>query len=351
MLYFLPTIKIITIFNPSKNIETLNVLPNMKNIFISIVSSLIIISCSSPTPEPGSEPIRKPDGALIIKFADSKLETNPDITLSNNDVISISYNIKKSADGSRPVKMAAFITENNEQKGILLLDNIKLKDANEQTRSLELSLPAVGVNVFRDFYIEVTDNKGKVSSKNVRILPTGAEQIVSWSGVNLGVQGSILNSRFSSASGDVYNVCDLDSNINLVDITYATVGSPSIKPTLLSNPRRGALGLPTTASDKICTNVAASGGTPTFFAPINVPIEFGTVNDLFFKGLAIPNTTQDLVIEAGKVYMFQNTRTTRNGKSVVRKGVIKINSIANSITSTGQVITSGVVNFDVKVQR
>ena len=107
----------------------------------------------------------------------------------------------------------------------------------------------------------------------------------------------------------------------------------------------------TTASDKNCANVNASGGTTTFFAPINVPIEFGTVNDLFLKGLSIPNTTQDLAIETGKIYMFQNTRTTKDGKSVVRKGVIKINSISNATTSTGQTIASGMVNFDVKVQR
>ena len=326
----------------------------MKNIFIlSILTSVFIFSCQGPTPEPGSEPIVQPDGKLDIKFTDIRIEnSNPrTITLSNNDVIAVSYNIKKGADGSRPVKMSVYVTENNEARGILLLDNIKLKEIDEQIRTLEVSLPAVGINVFRDFYITVTDNKGKISLKNVSIIPTGAEQITSWSNISLGVQGSILNSRFSSASGDVYNVCDLDSNINLVDITYATIGSPSIRPTFLSNPRRGALGLPTTASDKICINVAASGGTPTFFAPINVPIEFGTVNDLFLKGLAIPNTTQDLVIEAGKIYMFQSKRTTRNGKSVIRKGVIKINSVANSITSTGQVITSGVVNFDVKVQR
>jgi hypothetical protein len=111
------------------------------------------------------------------------------------------------------------------------------------------------------------------------------------------------------------------------------------------------LGLPVTVSDKICANIAAAGGTPTFYAPINVPIEFGTVNDLYLKSLAIPNTTQDLVIEVGKIYMFQNTRTTKDGKSVVRKGVIKINSISNSITTTGQTLNSGVVNFDVKVQR
>ncbi len=325
----------------------------MKNIFILTILSLYLLSCAGPTPEPGSEPIVQPDGKLDIKFTDTRIEnSNPrTITLSNNDVIAVSYNIKKSADGSRPIKMSVYVTENNEKRGVLLLDNVKLKDVDEQTRTLEVSLPAVGSNIFRNFYIVITDNKGKISLKNVEIIPSGAEQITSWSNVNLGVQGSIINSRFSSASGDVYNVCDLDSNINLVDITYATIGSPSIKPTLLSNPRRGALGLPITASDKICTNVAASGGTPTFFAPINVPIEFGTVNDLFLKSLAIPNTTQDLVIEAGKIYMFQNTRTTKDGKSVTRKGVIKVNSINNTITSTGQVITSGIVNFDVKVQR
>ena len=324
----------------------------MKIIFIlSIIVSVVSFSCEGPTPEPGSEPIKDSNSALSIKFTDDRLEILPEILHFNTDVVSVSFNIKKGSDGSRPVKMAIYITESPETRGILLLDNIKLKNVDEQTRTLEVSLPAVGPLVFRNLYVDITDNKGKTALKNLRILPTGADQITSWSGVNLGVQGSILNSRFSSASGDVYNVCDLDSNINLVDITYAAIGSPSIKPTFLSNPRRGVLGLPTTASDKICTNVAASGGTPTFFAPINVPIEFGTVNDLFLKGLAIPNTTQELVIETGKIYMFQNTRIIRNGKSVVRKGVIKINSVANSTTSTGQIIPFGMVSFDVKVQR
>ena len=323
----------------------------MKNIFIITVMSLLVFSCEGPTPEPGSEQIQKPDGVLVIRFTDAKLEANQTLTLSNGDIMSISYNIGKGTDGSRPVKMAVYITESPETKGILLLDNIKLKDTDDQTRSLEVSLPAVGPNVFRNFYVDITDNKGKISRKNTRVLPSASEQITTWSGINLGIQGSILNARFSSASGDVYNVCDLDSNINFVDITYAAIGSPSIRPTFLSNPRRGALGLQTTAIDRICANVAAGGGSSTFFAPINVPIEFGTVNDLFLKGLAIPTTTQDLAIESGKIYMFQNTRTTKDGKLVTRKGVIKVNSINNTTTSTGQVITSGTVNFDVKVQR
>lgn len=328
-----------------------NASANMKNIYFLTIISTLIFACKGPTPEPGSEQIKSPDGALVIKLTDDKLEANPSVTLSNNDVISISYNIKKSSDGSRPVKMAVFITESPETRGILLLDNVKLKDVDEQTKSLELSLPEVGVDIYRNFYIDITDSKGKISRKNVRILPTGAEQIVAWANVNLGVQASNTSPRFSSATGDVYTTCDLDSNLNFVDITFANIGSPSIKPTILSNPRRAALGLGVTVSDKVCTNVSVPGGTPTFYAPINVPIEFGTVNDLFLKGLAVPNTTQDLVIEAGKIYMFQNTRITKDGKTIIRKGVIKINSISNFTSPTVGTIASGLVNFDVKVQR
>jgi hypothetical protein len=283
----------------------------MKNIFsLTLIISAVIFSCKGPTPEPGSEPITLPDG-----------------------------------------KLAVYITDSPETRGILLLDNIKLKDIDEQTKSLELSLPSAGTNVYRIFYIDITDNKGKISRKILNIIPTAAEQIISWANVNLGVQASNTGSRFSSTTGDVYTICDLDSNLNFVDITYATIGSPSIKPTFLSNPRRGALGLGITVSDKVCANVSVVGGTPTFYAPINVPIEFGTVNDLFLKGLAVPTTTQDLVIEAGKIYMFQNTRVTKDGKTVVRKGVIKINTISNFTSPTVGTLASGLVNFDVKVQR
>ncbi|MBC7408529.1 MAG: hypothetical protein H7339_09090 [Arcicella sp.] len=326
----------------------------MKNIFILtlIIINVVIFSCKGPTPEPDSEPIKDPDGALAIKFTDSRLEgVSPDIMLSNDDIFAISVNIKKAPDGSKPVKMAIYVTETFSIRGILLLDNIKLKEIDEQTKSIELSLPSAGTTIYRIVYMDITDNKGKISRKAVNIIPTASAQIISWANVNLGLQTSNLQSRFSSLTGDVYTTCDLDSNLNFVDITYATINSTSVKPTILSNPRRGALGLGVTASDKICTNVSVAGGTPTFYAPINVPIEFGTVNNLFLKNLLIPSTTQDLVIEAGKIYMFQHTRVTKDGKTVIRKGVIKINTISNYFPTTGGNIVSGLVNFDVKVQR
>ena len=325
----------------------------MKNIIILIVIiNAVTFSCKGPTPEPDSTPIKEPNGALVIKFTDSRLEgVSPDITLSNNDIFAISIDIKKAPDDSKPVKMAVYITEAFAKKGILLLDNIKLKEIDEQTKSIELSLPPIGTTIRRIIYIDITDNKGKISRKAANIFSTASEQIISWTNVNLGLQSSNLPSRFSSSTGDIYSTCDLDSNLNFVDITYAIIGSPSIKPTFLSNPQRGTLGLGVTASDKVCTNVSVAGGTPTFYAPINVPIEFGTVNNLFLQGLSIPTITQDLAIEEGKIYMFQHSRVTKDGKMVVRKGVIKINTISNYFPTTGGNIVSGLVNFDVKIQQ
>jgi hypothetical protein len=323
----------------------------MKKIFILTLLSTIILSCKGPTPEPGDEPLPNVDGKLLIKFADARLEQKNEMTLSNNDVLSISYNIKKAVDGSKPVKIAVYLTDDIAKRGVLLLDNVRLKDLDEQTRSLEISLPQAGTSIIRAFYIDVTDSNNKITRKGLSIFSSGAEQISTWTNVNVGVLGSTIGSRFSSATGDVYTTCDLDSNLNFVDITYGTIGSPSIRPTFLSNPRRAALGLGVTASDKICTNISTAGGIATYYAPINVPIEFATVNDLFLKNLAIPSTTQDIVVEAGKIYMFQNSRTTRDGKTVTRKGVIRVNTIGNATSTTGSTIVSGLVNFDVKVQR
>jgi hypothetical protein len=317
----------------------------------SIYILLFLSTCKGPTPEPGDDPLPLAESKLSVKFTDTKLEAKPELSLTNDEVLAISLNIKKGADGSRPVKMAVYVTGNPDRVGTLLLDNIKLKMLDEQTRSLEVSLPAVGTSISRIFYISITDDKGKIIRKAINVLPSVNRQIISWSNITLGVQASTTPSRFSTITGDIYTVCDLDSNITFVDITYATIGSPSIRPTLVSNPRRGALGLGVTISDRVCSNVSTANGTPTFYAPTNTPIDFTNANDFILKNLAIPTTTQDLIIEAGKIYMFQHTRTTRDGKAVTRKGLIKINSISNAVATNGATITQGLVNFDVKIQR
>ncbi len=314
------------------------------------ILSIFVFSCASPTPEPGDEPLNLADGKLIIKFTDPKLEAKNTTSIAKNEILAVSFNIKKGTDGNLPVKMSAYITDNAEKKGILMLDNIRLKSTDDQTQSLEVVLPEVGITVSRVFYIEITDSKGKITRKALAISPLGTKQISAWSNITLGVQGSGYPSRFSSTTGDLYTACDLDSNINFVDITYATIGSPSIKPTILSNPRRAVLGLGNIASDKNCASVVAAGGTTTYFAPLASVIDFTNVNDFVLSNLAVPNTTQEIVIEPGKFYVFQHSRTTKDGKTVMRKGVLKVNSLNPTYTSSGATLSWGLMNMDIKMQ-
>jgi hypothetical protein len=322
----------------------------MKKYFILTILSVFILSCAGPTPEPGDEPLNLADGKLIIKFADPKLEAKNSVTIAKDEILAVSFNIKKATDGSYPVKMSAYITDNAEKKGILMLDNIRLKNTDDQTQSLEVVLPEVGITVSRVFYIEITDSKGKITRKALAISPLGTKQISAWSNITLGIQGSGFPSRFSATTGDLYSACDLDSNINFIDITYATIGSPSIKPTILSNPRRAALGLGNIASDKNCASVMAAGGTTTYFAPLTSIIDFTNVNDFVLSNLVVATTTQEIAVEAGKYYVFQHSRTTKDGKTVVRKGVLKVNSLNPTYTSSGATLSWGLMNFDVKMQ-
>jgi hypothetical protein len=323
----------------------------MTKYFILTILSIFTLSCAGPTPEPGDEPLNVAEGKLIIDFTDPKLKAKNSIPIAKNEILAVSFNIKKATDGSLPVKLSAYITDNSEKKGILLLDNIRLKNKDDQTQSLEIVLPETGLTVTRVFYIEVTDSKDKITRKALEITPSGIKQISAWSNVTLGVQGSIVPSRFSSATGDLYSACDLDSNVNFVDITYATIGSPSIKPTILSNPRRAVLGLGNIASDKNCASVVAAGGTTTYFAPLNSIIDFTNVNDFVLSNLVIPSTTQEIVVEVNKFYVFQHSRVTRDGKTVIRKGVFKVNSLNPTYTSSGATLTWGLINLDIKMQR
>lgn len=322
----------------------------MKKYVILTILSIFTFSCAGPTPEPGDEPLNMADGKLIIKFTDPKLEAKNTISIAKNEILALSFNIKKAADGSLPVKLSAYVTDNSEKKGILMLDNISLKNKDDQTQSLEVVLPEVGITVTRIFYIEITDSKNKITRKALEITPSGTKQISAWSNITLGVQGSGVPSRFSSTTGDLYSACDLDSNVNFVDITYATIGSPSIKPTILSNPRRAALGLGNIASDKNCASVVVAGGTTTYFAPLISILDFTNVNDFVLSNLVIPSTTQEIAIEAGKYYVFQHSRTTKDGKTVVRKGVLKVNSLNPTYTSSGATLAWGLMNIDVKMQ-
>jgi hypothetical protein len=64
----------------------------------------------------------------------------------------------------------------------------------------------------------------------------------------------------------------------------------------------------------------------------------------------VATTTQEIAVEAGKYYVFQHSRTTKDGKTVVRKGVLKVNSLNPTYTSSGATLSWGLMNMDVKMQ-
>lgn len=320
------------------------------------VSIFALAGCQGITPEvviPAVDPLPAVDGKLVIEFTDAKIEANPTITISPDDAVAVSLNIKKSPDGGKPRKLVVYIADQPNVRGTLFLDNIKLKNIDEQTQSIEYSLPPSVTSGQRIFYFEVVDNNEKRTRKTLIVNISTTPQTSIWSNITLGAQSNATASRFASATGDLYKVCDLDSNINFVDITYAAIGSPSAKPTLLSNPRRGALALsttvPTTNTD--CAGSSTGGGSTTYFGTAPTTFDFATVTDDILKGLTIATTAQDIVIEQGKIYTFLSIRNGKDGKSISRKGVIKINTIVNTSSASGVAFAGGTVNFDVKVQK
>jgi hypothetical protein len=184
-------------------------------------------------------------------------------------------------------------------------------------------------------HFDVYDNKEKVTRKTLKINVTADGQIATWTGITLGAQKNDLGSRVSSATGDVYAVCDLDSNMKYIDITYVAFGSPVAKATLLSNPERQTLGFSTTANSPICGGVYTGGGTTTYFSLTPSTIDFSTATDAILSGLTISGTAQNIVVEPGKTYIFVNNRK--------KKGLIKITGLEEGI--------SGKITFDIKVQK
>jgi hypothetical protein len=64
-----------------------------------------------------------------------------------------------------------------------------------------------------------------------------SKSVASWTGLVLGSQTNNAGSRVSSATGDIYKVCDLAENMKYVDITYAVLPKTGpTTPTLLSIP-------------------------------------------------------------------------------------------------------------------
>lgn len=307
-------------------------------LIIAFMTSCGITPDVQPVPEDLSLPVA--DGALDIAFSDSLTNKSGTVTAASGDNVNVSLIIKKTPTGEKPRIMRIFIADQANYRGKTdqPLFEIKLKNIDEQTQTIDYTVSPTSGKVY--IHCDVYDNKDKVTRKTLIVNISSEAQIASWQNITLGAQSNTAASRFASATGDLYKVCDLDSNIRFVDITYAALGSPSVKPTFLSNLRRPALGLSTTipTSNSVCGGGSTAGGTATYFALASATVDFAVANDAILGGLTIAATSQDIVAEVGKTYAFLNGRN--------KKGLIKVTKITAGTTDF-----NGSITFDLKVQK
>ena len=314
----------------------------MKKItYLFLVAIAMCISACGVTPDvqPVLEDFSLPvaDGKLDITFTDATLNvTNPNVVAASGDNVNVSLVIKKTASSEKPRIMRVFVADQpNYRKSTQPLFEIKLKNRDEQTQTIDFTVSATTGKTYLHF--DVYDNNEKVTRKTLIINISKDAQVASWQNITLGAQNNALGSRVSSATGDIYTVCDLDSNIKYVDITYAAFGSPTARPTLLSNPERQNLGFSTSipASNTVCGGGSTAGGTPTYFVEAPSTTDFIMVDDATLSLLTIPTTSQSIVVEVGKTYAFINGRK--------KKGLVKITGLEGGV--------GGKISFDIKVQK
>jgi hypothetical protein len=138
-------------------------------------------------------------------------------------------------------------------------------------------------------------------------------------------------------------VCDIDSNIKFVDITYASSRTAD-KPQFLSNPERVNQGYSTTvpASNANCAGSSTAGGNPTYFQEAPFGIDFDAADNTTLQALNITSVSQAILIEEGKLYMYR-----KGDGAKMKKGLIRV----KSITKVANLYTQGKVVFDVKIQK
>ena len=306
-------------------------------IIVALMTSCGVVPDVQPVPEDLSLPVA--DGTLDVAFTDSLTNKTGTVTAASGDNVNVSVIIKKTATAGKPKIMRIFIATQANYRGKTdqpLLE-IDLKKRAEQTQTIDYTVSPTTGKVY--IHCDVYDNNNKVTRKTLIVNVSSEAQIASWQNVTLGAQINTAASRFASATGDLYKVCDLDSNkinIGYVDITYA-VDKITAKPIFLSNPRRAALNFSTTISNTntVCGGGSTAGGTSTYFVAAPSTVDFTTANDAVLGALAIPTTAEDIIAEVGKTYAFLNGRN--------KKGLIKVSAIVPG--------ADGKITFDIKVQK
>lgn len=304
-----------------------------------LVTAFALYACgdlSIPDPIAPQEVLPAATGTLDVSFTNLDNTTNPiQVNAKKGDVIVASVLVKKVADGGIPKALEVYGALSSDVRGTRIFDAIDLKNRAEQTKTFEYTVSSETGKVY--LYVEVLDRDNRITRRTIIVNLVTEEQTTRFKDITLGGQLNAVGSRVSSSTGDVYKVCDLQANMEFVDITYA-VDKTTNKPTFYSNPERAIAGFSTTvpATNTECGGESTGGGSPTYFIEAPNSILFSAATNAELQSLAITNMSpQRIELQAGKIIGFLNAK----GK----KGLIIIHEIVGS--------AEGTVRFDIVVQK
>ncbi|MFY7888533.1 MAG: hypothetical protein ACOVOW_06480 [Spirosomataceae bacterium] len=321
---------------------------------VAFITSCAVTPDVQPTTVDNTLPVA--NGGLDISFTDPTINSTKSVVAASGDNVNVSLLIKKTALGGKPRIMRVYVSDqaNYRATGATPLFEIKLKNKDEQTQTIDYTVSPSSGRVYIHFDVydntstsdDVTKSGNNVTRKTLVVNVSADGQVASWSSIVLGGQSNLdLGSRVASATSDVYKVCDLDSNIKYVDITYAyraVTGTSNFKNYFMSNPaRKDVFGMLTTSTidcdGDATTSTYTGGGNPTYFATSTA--DFTTATDASLATLNVTTSNLQYVeAKVGSVYAFINSKN--------KKGLIKVTAI-----NTGTNGADGSITFDVKVQK
>ena len=313
----------------------------MKNIFnygLSVVAGagLLLLNSCGKDPEPADTTLQPADGTVQISFLNYPGTGNVTTTAAPGSLVAVAVQIQKTPSGNRPQKLRVYETNVINTRGTQFGSTIDLRNTDDpQIKNINYTVPS-GASGTTYLYFEVDESGGKFSRKLLTIT-SGAAGISSYTNIVLGAQSNSAASRVASATGQVYQACDAASNINDIDITYASIGATTATPTILSNPQRASSGLSTTATNcGVGAPNSTANGPATIFAKVN-GTDFNGATNTSLQALTIAGNAQSVQVAVGDIVAFRRT----DGK----KGLIRVNSFP---AGTG---VNGTINIDIKVQK
>ncbi|MCU0355531.1 MAG: hypothetical protein MUD08_17600 [Cytophagales bacterium] len=137
----------------------------------------------------------------------------------------------------RPQKLRVYETNALNTRGTQFGPTIDLRNTEEaQIKNVNYTVPQNSSSTIY-LYFEV-DESASAFSRKLLIINVGGAGINSYTGLVLGAQTNRAASRVASSTGQLYFACDAASNIDDIDITYASLGSPTRQPTAAKTPLR-----------------------------------------------------------------------------------------------------------------